>query len=82
MIEPEEVSIAKIDNLKCTDTLHLKTILAQNDHLPIKVMLLNPRSINSMKKFGEFITLLGFLDCVLDIVANHGFVIAFNKSIR
>lgn len=69
----EDVAIERINNTKCTDVLQLKTLLAQqqqqSQQSTLKIMLLNPWSINSMKKFGDFVSLLGYIDGNFDILA-------------
>lgn len=68
MTEHQDPTNVKITNIECVDSLELKSILSINKSLSLKMMLLNPWSINSLRKFNNFVMLLGYLDANFDIM--------------
>lgn len=56
------------ENIKCNDLLDMKTKVKQMNQASMKMLLLNPWSISSMQKFGQFKELMHYLDTDFDVM--------------
>lgn len=55
-------------NIKSSDIYEMRSLHMTHSNKPLKVMLLNPWSINSMEIFGNFKELLQFLNTNFDFI--------------